>query len=244
MVVAGPQSQPAGSQRPVRKRKSSGVVVPHAPFWYQRLGAWLVFAIVRTVSLTLRYRWSDRSGYFEDGSVGPAIYCVWHNRLALCLVPYYGYVRKHNHTPGMAALVSASKDGGFLAAILECFGVQPVRGSSSRRGARALLELTSWAERGYDLAITPDGPRGPRYVVQEGVMALAQLTGFPIVPVSYNLAWKLQPNSWDRFQIPLPFSRCEMVLAKPVRVPREASDAERETLRQQLEQTLKEISRD
>ena len=57
----------------------------------------------------------------------------------------------------------------------------------SRRGAQALLELTTWAERGYDLAITPDGPRGPRYIVQEGVMALAQITGLPIVPVSYHL---------------------------------------------------------
>ena len=65
---------------------------------------------------------------------------------------------------------SASRDGGFLAAILECFGVQPVRGSTSRRGAQALLELTGWAERGYDLAITPDGPRGPCYVVQEGAL--------------------------------------------------------------------------
>jgi hypothetical protein len=199
---------------------------------------------VRVVSATLRYRWIDRSGYFENGPGDPAIYCTWHNRLALCLIEYYGYVKKHNQTPGMAALVSASKDGGFLAGILECFGVQPVRGSSSRRGPQALLELTGWAERGYDLAITPDGPRGPRYVVQEGIMALAQVTGRPIIPASYQLRWKIQVKSWDRFQIPLPFSRCEMVLGQPVWVPREASDAERESLRQQLEATLKEISRD
>ena len=83
----------------------------------------------------------------------------------------------------MAALVSASKDGGFLSGILELFGVQPVRGSSSRRGPQALLELTTWAERGHDLTITPDGPRGPCYQVQDGVMSLAQLTGLPIVPV-------------------------------------------------------------
>jgi lysophospholipid acyltransferase (LPLAT)-like uncharacterized protein len=244
MIVASPQSQPGGAQGTAHNRKSSGIVVPNAPRWHQRLGAWLVFLLVRTVSATLRYQWTDRSGYFEGGSAAPAIYCVWHNRLALCLVPYFGYVKKHNHTPGMAAIVSASRDGGFLAAILECFGVQPVRGSSSRRGSQALLELTSWAERGYDLAITPDGPRGPCYVVQQGVMGLAQVTGFPIVPVSYSLGWKLRPKSWDRFQIPLPFSRCEMVFGKPVRVPREASDADREALRQQLERTLKEISQD
>jgi lysophospholipid acyltransferase (LPLAT)-like uncharacterized protein len=244
MVVDAPTPKAEGHRDAARRRKSGGVVVPHPPRWYQRLAARLVYLLVKSVSATLRYRWTDISGYFGDGSASPAIYCVWHNRLALCLVPYYGYVKKHNQTPGMAALVSASKDGGFLAGILECFGVHPVRGSSSRRGPQALLELTSWAERGYDLAITPDGPRGPRYVVQEGIMALAQVTGFAIVPVSYHLNWKIQAKSWDRFQIPVPFSRCEMVLGKAVRVPREASDAEREALRQQLEQTLKEISRD
>ena len=244
MTVDTPTPKAEAPRDAARRRKSSGVVVPHPPKWYQRLAAWLIYLMVRSVSATLRYQWRDISGYFDNDQAGPAIYCVWHNRLALCLVPYFGYVRKHNQTPGMAAIVSASKDGGFLAGILECFGVHPVRGSSSRRGAQALLELTSWAERGYDLAITPDGPRGPCYVVQEGVMGLAQVTGLPIVPVSYSLGWKIRPKSWDRFQIPLPFSRCEMVLAKPVRVPREASDAEREELRQQLERTLKEISRD
>jgi lysophospholipid acyltransferase (LPLAT)-like uncharacterized protein len=242
--LSNSKAEAAGQQGTARRRKSSGVVIPHAPYWYQRLGAWLIFALVRAVSATLRYQWIDRSGYFDNGAAEPAIYCVWHNRLALCLVPYFGYVKKRNQTPGMAALVSASKDGGFLAAILECFGVQPVRGSSSRRGPQALLELTSWAERGYDLAITPDGPRGPCYVVQEGVMGLAQVTGLPIMPVSYYLGWKIRPKSWDRFQIPLPFSRCEMLFGKPVRVPRQASDSEREALRQQLESTLREISRD
>ncbi len=244
MVVSGPEAQAGSSQRARRKRRSSGIVVPNAPRWYQRLGAWPLFLLVRVVSATLRYRWSDLSGYFGDGPAGPAIYCAWHNRLALCMVQYYGYIKKRNNTPGLAAMVSASKDGAFLAAILECFGVQPVRGSTSRRGPQALIELTGWAERGYDLALTPDGPRGPCYVVQEGVISLAQVTGLPIIPASYFLSWKIRPKSWDRFQIPLPFSRCEMVFGRAVRVPREASDAEREALRKQLEQTLKEISRD
>jgi hypothetical protein len=122
--------------------------------------------------------------------------------------------------------------------------VQPVRGSSSRRGPQALLELTTWSERGYDLAITPDGPRGPCYVVQEGIMSLAQLTGLPIMPVSYHLNWKIRVKSWDRFQVPLPFSRCDVFFEKPIRVPRGASDAEREGLRQQLERTLRAISQD
>ena len=75
-------------------------------------------------------------------------------------------------------------------------------------------------------------------------MSLAQLTGLPIVPVSYGLNWKIRVKSWDRFQIPLPFSRCEIIYSKPIRIPREATDAEREELRQRLETELRAISQD
>ena len=227
-----------------RKSKKSGVVVPNQPRWFQWIAAGLIFAAIRTVSATLRYHWQDNSGYFDNGIGGPAIYCVWHNRLALCMTAYAAYADRRKSGSQMAAMVSASKDGAFLAAILECFNVQPVRGSTSRRGPQALLELTTWADRGYDLAITPDGPRGPCYEVQDGAMSLAQITGLPIIPFSYYLKWKVRPNSWDRFQIPLPFSYCEMRVGKPVYVPRQASDEERAQLRRQLETTLRELSRD
>jgi lysophospholipid acyltransferase (LPLAT)-like uncharacterized protein len=228
---------------PVAKR-SSAVVVPHATRWHQRLGGWAVFMLIKVFAATMRYRWSDRSGYFVEPKPGPTIYCVWHNRLPLSLVAYFDYIKKHNQSAGFAALVSASRDGGFLVGVLERFGLQPVRGSTSRRGPQALRELTSWARRGYDIAITPDGPRGPCYVVQEGIIALAQLTGMPIVPVSYQLGWKIRVNSWDKFQIPLPFSSCEMVYEKPIRVPRGTSETEREVLRQQLETTLRSMAKD
>jgi lysophospholipid acyltransferase (LPLAT)-like uncharacterized protein len=233
------------SREPKTKRApASGPVIPHKPTFLQQSVGWFIYLLLRGVPLTLRCRWTDRSGYFDIPPVEPAIYCVWHNRLALSMFAYFGYVKSRNRTAGMAALVSASKDGGFLTAILQRFGVQPVRGSSSRRGPQALLELTSWAERGYDLAITPDGPRGPRYKVQDGVMILAQVTGLPIIPVSYQLGWKIRINSWDRFLIPLPFSRCEMIYEKPVRVPRDASDQQCELLRQELENRLRAISAD
>ena len=237
-------SLPQSTAHLPEKRRSSGVVVPHAPSWRQRLGAWVAFLVLRALTATLRCHWHDRSGYFIGPPPGPAIYGVWHNRLGVSMKIYYGYLKPRNRTAGLAALVSASKDGGFLSSILECFKVQPVRGSTSRRGPQALLELTSRAERGYDLAITPDGPRGPRYIVQEGIISLAQITGLPIIPVSCRMNWKIQLKSWDRFQIPMPFSRCEMIFEKPIHIPREALDAEREALRRQLEQTMREISKD
>jgi lysophospholipid acyltransferase (LPLAT)-like uncharacterized protein len=237
-------TEPSNAPCAPAKGRKSGVVVPNAPRWYQRAAAWLVFVLVRGVALTLRYKSDDRSGFFNHPPAGQAIYATWHNRLSLCLVVYHEYPRKHNQTEGMAALVSASKDGALLAAILEAFGVQPVRGSSSRRGGQALIELTGWAERGYDLAITPDGPRGPCYVVQEGAITLAQVTGLPIIPSSYSLNWKLRARSWDRFIVPLPFARCEMVFGEPIWVPREITDAEREVLRKQFEDSLRSITRD
>lgn len=232
-------SQPTASPR---RNRSGGVVVPHPPRWFHWVAAWLIVTVIRALAATLRFRWHDGSDGFLDRYSGPAIYCVWHNRLALCLPAYYSYARRRTRTAGFAAMVSASKDGGFLAAVLECFGVQPVRGSSSRRGPQALLELTTWAEKGYDLAITPDGPRGPRYIVQEGIMSLAQLTGLPIMPFSYDLGWKVCLKSWDRFQIPLPFSRCDMKIGQPIKVPRGISAEDRASLRRQLEQTLKQLT--
>jgi lysophospholipid acyltransferase (LPLAT)-like uncharacterized protein len=235
---------PETPSQPSRARRAGGVIVPHPPRWHQRLIAWLIYVFIRTVAATLRYRWDDRSQGAVYALQGPALFCVWHNRLALCLIAYYAFARQRPPTAGMATMVSASRDGAFLTGILDCFKVQPVRGSSSRRGPQALLELTTWAERGYDLSLTPDGPRGPRYVVQDGVMSLAQVTGLPIIPFSYNLTWKVCLKSWDRFQIPLPFARCEMNIGMPLRVPRHASDEERQALRQQLQQTLRNLSTD
>jgi lysophospholipid acyltransferase (LPLAT)-like uncharacterized protein len=242
MAEPGPTTAPGSSTAPPKKRKS-GVVVPHPPTWLQRLGAGLIFLVLRAVALSLRYRWSDPTGTMQNPPAGPLIFCIWHNRLAICMEAYRAFRRQHPRA-GMAAIVSASRDGGLLTGVLECFRVQPVRGSSSRRGPQALLELVSWSERGLDLAVTPDGPRGPRYMVQEGVMAAAQLTGLPVIPFSAHVRWKIQAKSWDRFQIPLPFSLCEMNIGPPMWVPREATDAEREALRLQLERTLNELSKD
>jgi lysophospholipid acyltransferase (LPLAT)-like uncharacterized protein len=220
------------------------IVVPHRPRWFQRLGATILCGSERVLSASLRDRSQDETGLLDQAADRRAIFCVWHNRLALSMLIYRNHVRRKPAERRLAALVSASKDGAFLASILEAFGVQPVRGSSSRRGSQALLELTTWAERGYDIAITPDGPRGPCYKVQDGIVVLAQLTGLPIIPVNAFVHPRLNLRSWDRFQIPLPFARCEIHLGKPLRVPREISDAERETLRLELAERMRAATRD
>ena len=174
--------------------------MPHQPGNRQRAGALVLVLLIKAITATVRVRVRDESRFFRSPPAGQAIYACWHNRLALCLRAYFGYARPRNNTRGLAAMVSASRDGAFLTAVLEGFRVQPVRGSTSRRGRQALLEMTRWAERGYDLAITPDGPRGPRYQVQPGIISLAQVTGLPIIPFSSRLNWKLQIKSWIAFR--------------------------------------------
>lgn len=232
------------AEPPTSRPRKSGVVVPNQPKWQQRLAAWLICAFARGLAATLRFKLNDASGFFSDVPQEKIIFAIWHNRLALALILYERYVARRDRHRKMAALVSASRDGALLARILELFNVQPVRGSSSRRGAQALRELVTWGQRDHDLAITPDGPRGPRYVVQEGVISAAQLTGLPIVPVAYRLSWKITFKSWDRFQMPLPFARCDVITGSALRVPREATAEEREALRQELEERLRAITRD
>lgn len=174
----------------------------------------------------------------------PVIFCIWHNRLALSLILYRRHVQSRWPHRRMAGMVSASRDGGILARVLELFGVRPVRGSSSRRGAQALKEAATAIRDGCDLAITPDGPRGPCYELQPGVVTVARLTGSLIVPVSYRLTRKWTLKSWDRFQIPVPFATVEVTLAPAVEVSRATSEEELERTRAKLEATMRDITRD
>jgi len=239
-----PSRPDAGSSPdPNPKRPGSARVTPHQPNLLQRTAAWLIAALIRVVSSTLRYRW-ERNPHEVLKDSRPYIFCTWHNRLALSIVIYRKFMRGAGLPEKMAAIVSASRDGALLARVLERLRVQPVRGSSSRRGGQAMLEMNTWLQRGYDVALTVDGPRGPRYEVKPGATGLAQLSGQPIVTVSYRLTRKWTLRSWDRFQIPVPFSTCIISFGDPIRVPREASDAEREAVRQQVEQSLQVITID
>jgi lysophospholipid acyltransferase (LPLAT)-like uncharacterized protein len=154
MAVVTPE-MPGSAGAPVKPRKG-GVVVPNQPAWHQRLAAWLIFFVERLLVSTIRLKWDDRGSVVTGDFPGPMIYCLWHNRLALCMAVWRSYVRYHRPQHGLAALISASKDGALLACTMERFGVQPVRGSSSRRGPQALLELTS--DHAAQLGSIPDPP--------------------------------------------------------------------------------------
>jgi lysophospholipid acyltransferase (LPLAT)-like uncharacterized protein len=236
---------PASSATSAGGSAKSGLIIPHRASRRQKIMGRLVYLLIQGLAATLRFHLPEGAGdRFGQPGKERLIFAIWHSRLALSLIIFNRQIRRRDPSRRMAAIVSASRDGGMLAHILQLFGVHPVRGSTSRRGPQALRELTTCAEKGFDLAVTPDGPRGPRYVIQGGVISMSQLTGLPILPVCCILKPRLELRSWDRFQIPLPFSRCEVRVGELMRVPRTASEEERETLRQALESTMRELSAD
>lgn len=194
-------------------------------------------AILKLIGGTLRWKFHDPSGLLISPPAGSIVFVFWHNRILL--VPYF-YARWLPHRRG-TALVSASRDGEFLSLTLAKFHIEAARGSSSRKGAKALMELHDALEEGRDIAITPDGPRGPIYSIQPGAAAIARQTGLPVVAMGYRAASSWRLKSWDRFIIPKPFSRVEFFLSTQLVIPPEASDEEAHAI---LRRALESVSPD
>ncbi|MHB9001162.1 MAG: lysophospholipid acyltransferase family protein, partial [Thermoanaerobaculia bacterium] len=125
----------------------------------------------------------------------------------------------------VCVMISQHRDGELIARTMEKFKVGTARGSSTRGGMAALREMIRIAGTGSSLGITPDGPRGPRCVAQIGVVTAAQMTGFPVIPVAFIAEHKRRLRSWDRFEVPRPFSRGMFVYGNPIPVPRELDPA-------------------
>ena len=231
-------SQPAAS-----KQRERRIEKPRTLKWRHHAAAFLIFALLRLLSWTWRVKLVDPQGVLKRLN-GPPIACLWHNRLAISIRGWECLGRAQVPCTGLVALISASHDGGVLARAFKFFKVEAVRGSSSRRGAQALLELTTWMEKNYCVAITPDGPRGPCYQIHDGILALAQLSGRPILPISTYVNWKLRLKSWDRFQVPLPFAYCEMRIGETLSVPRDASDEMRAAIKEQLRERMENLTTD
>jgi lysophospholipid acyltransferase (LPLAT)-like uncharacterized protein len=197
--------------------------------------AWLAYWILRGLFLTLRPIHIQRNFACSiHNRAQPALLAIWHGRLL-----YFIYL--YRHLKG-TVLVSQSKDGELISQILAHFGVHATRGSSSRGGTQALLQMIKRIQDGYYGAFTPDGPRGPRHRVKAGIISAAQKTGAPILPVVYNAKWKRVLPSWDRFILPLPFSRIVVVYGEPVYVPATASSAAFAAKQKEIETSLQRIT--
>jgi lysophospholipid acyltransferase (LPLAT)-like uncharacterized protein len=189
---------------------------------------------IRVIGATIRYRtegWEHFEHVEKEDRI--PIYTFWHDRI------FAGTYFFRNS--GIVVMSSISKDGEYTSRVIKRLGYGSIRGSSTRGGVGALVEMIRLMRSGIPMAFSPDGPRGPRYVAKSGPVMLAKKTGNPIVPfvVECRSYWTI--GSWDRMQIPKPFTRANVIVNPPIYVEPEASDEEIEQKLAELQRSLDEL---
>jgi lysophospholipid acyltransferase (LPLAT)-like uncharacterized protein len=171
---------------------------------FKRMLIWPVAMLVRLWSRTITIEVDELFlKILKQNEKSPTVFIFWHNLLFLAGEKY----RRFRHKRKLFGLISASNDGAWLVAFLENLGIGAIRGSSSFQGSQAFKQLLEKLQEGYDVAITPDGPRGPRYQLKEGVVKLLELSNAPFVMMGCKLNGYWRLNSWDGFLLPKPFSK-------------------------------------
>jgi len=204
---------------------------------WQRFQLWLItwvgFLIIRLIGPTLRVSVSFEDGGPESMETRPLIYSFWHD----CIFPST-YIWRDLQVRVMS---SDSFDGEYTGRIIRKFGFVKVRGSKSKGAVRALLAMRREVERGWVVAFTIDGPRGPRYVAKPGPVVLARATGVPMVVfhIGVEKAWVLP--TWDRSLVPKPFSRALVRISRLIPVPPDADEADKERLQAELQSALDRV---
>lgn len=202
--------------------------------WWTKIAGFTLWVVIQLISMTLRVRLSKETG--KEGCV-PSVFVFWHNRMLPC-----GYVwTQINCQHPICILTSASKDGALVESVLKYFRITCLRGSTHRRASIALMGMIQGARSGNAIAMTPDGPKGPIYRLNQGVIKLASVTGVPIVPVcvEFQNCWRIR-STWDGLCIPKPFSEIRMLWKEPVYVPEKIDSVEMEAFRIKVEELLKE----
>lgn len=201
------------------------------PEFYQITGwrkflLWPVTTLLRLWCRSLRMEIEPEAQQALESLPPGAMFILWHNRLFAGAEFHRRFRRRR---APVAALISASRDGAWLAALFAAFGMAAVRGSSGRRGSAGARELLTVLRAGVDAGITVDGSRGPVYEAKEGAMMLARRSMAPLILLTpvYTKAWRLK--SWDRFFVPKPFSRVEFRLQTFANVESFAPEADRKT---------------
>jgi lysophospholipid acyltransferase (LPLAT)-like uncharacterized protein len=199
-----------------------------------RLADWAFFLLIKFIGKTLRFETESAENFEAVGKNGKLpIYAVWHNRI------FFATYCLRNR--GVVALTSQSFDGEYIARFIQRFGFGASRGSSSRGGVSALVEMIRLMKKGLPTILTIDGPKGPKYVAKAGACLLAKKTGNPVLPflVEAEKFWTVK--SWDKMHIPKPFSRARIFYAEPIYVAKDASNEEVEKKREELQAKLDEL---
>ncbi len=193
------------------------------------------FILITVIGRTARWQvegWENWEAASHDVAV--PIYAFWHNRVFLAT--YYWQRR------GIVVMTSQSFDGEYIARFIQRFGYGAARGSSTRGGTGAIVEMVRLMRAGCPTAFTIDGPKGPRYIAKMGAVLLAKKTGQPILPFTITAAKYWSAKSWDQFQMPMPFTRARVEIAAPIYVPRDANEEIMLAKRDELQQALDKIN--
>jgi len=181
---------------------------PYKQSCIQRLLLFPLGMLYRLWTFSVRISYDSRyQSHANPSSSGPIILLLWHNRLFLA----GEWHRRFRKPMTCYGLISASKDGALLETFYGWAGIRSVRGSQNRRGTQALRDLVRVTKNGHDVGVTPDGSRGPRYQAKPGALLLTKLTKAPILLLSFEFGWSIKLKSWDKFVIPLPFSKATAV---------------------------------
>ncbi len=202
------------------------------------MGPPLAYWAIRLIFLTMRIEYvNDGPCRKHLGEGGNIILAFWHGQLLMMPFSYFG-------TRGITILVSHHSDGELIARTVSRFGIHSVRGSTTRGWFGGFKAMLKRAREGGDIAITPDGPRGPARVAQTGVIQLASKTGLPIIPVAFAASKKKVFKSWDSFMAPRLFSRGAFVYADPIFVKKRLDSAATEAAAEALQKTLNGLTED
>ncbi|PIP72027.1 MAG: hypothetical protein COW89_08725 [Nitrospinae bacterium CG22_combo_CG10-13_8_21_14_all_47_10] len=197
---------------------------------------YLLFGLIYLWCLTLRSKNlnEEEENHFKN-LAGPYILTLWHGRIFYL----FYYLRRH---PEYFLLISPSEDGDLLARLARLMGYSVIRGSTYKKAVPAARSLIKVLRKNNKIIIIADGSRGPRCVAQSGSVQLAGITGAPIFPMTFGARNKVVLNSWDRFVIPLPFTRCTLNFSSPISLARRADEQSIEEKRLELENTLNLIT--
>lgn len=200
-----------------------------------RTTPFLISLLIKTLGRTIKFRTLGAEAIEQRWKEGlPSIIAFWHQRLLMLPLAYRGR--------GLFVLISTHQDGELISRAISHFGFSSVRGSVTRSAASSFKRLVEVIRSGADVAITPDGPRGPKWRAQSGVVALAKITGVPIFPITYACSRQRHLSSWDSFVLPGPFGRGVFLWGEPIIVPPDANRQALELHRKELESRLIKIT--
>jgi lysophospholipid acyltransferase (LPLAT)-like uncharacterized protein len=199
-----------------------------------RVAGFVLYWLIRVIGATLRFEVKGGENHNENQ---PLVYCFWHNR-----IPIATYFWRNR---GIVVMSSRSFDSEYIARFIQRFGYGAARGSSTRGGKAALIQMIRAVRAGKSAAFTVDGPRGPIYEAKPGAVLLAAKSNAALLPFSISLNRYWQLPSWDKIQIPKPFARAVVVIGKQIKVADdpETHDAKHQELQQALEELRLESDR-